>query len=61
MPTPRNKSTVLRQPEHTNTLPMISGSVSSTNIPTNKSNIKEKSASYKSEDYTHQRKNGGAV
>jgi hypothetical protein len=40
---------------------MISGSSSSVNIPTNKSNIKEKSASYKSEDYTHQRKNGGAV
>jgi hypothetical protein len=39
---------------------MISASSSGVNIPTTKSNVKEKSASYKSEDFTHQRKSGGA-
>ncbi len=61
MPSNRNKSTILRQSEQTNNLPMIGASSSTANIPTNKSNIKEKSASNKSEEYTHQRKNGGAV
>jgi hypothetical protein len=62
IPPHRNRLTVLKQPEQTNNLPMISTSSSSgVNVPTNKLNIKEKSASHKSEDYTHQRKNGGAV
>ncbi len=61
LPTHRNKLTVLKQPEQTNHLPMIGASSASVNVPTNRSNIKEKSASNKSEDYIHQRKNGGAV
>ena len=60
-PANRNKLTVLKQPEQTNNLPMISASSLGVNNPTNKSNMKEKSASHKSEDHTHQRKNGGAV
>jgi hypothetical protein len=61
MPIHRNKLTVLKQPEQTHGLPMISGSPSASTVPTNKSNTKEKSASYKSEEHTHHRKNGGAV
>jgi len=60
-PPQRNRLSILKQPEQTNNLPMISASSSGVNMSTNKSNIKEKSASYKSEDYTHQRKTGGAV
>jgi len=40
---------------------MISASSTGVHVPTNRSNIKEKSASNRSEDYIHQRKNGGAV
>lgn len=57
----RNKLSVLKQPEQTNHIPMISASLSGVNIPTQKSNTKEKSASNKTDDYTHYRKNGGAV
>lgn len=60
-PPHRNRLSILKQPEQANNLPMISASSSGVNMPTNKSNMKEKSASYKSEDYTHQRKTGGAV
>lgn len=59
--THRNRSSGPRQAEHTNQLPMISASMSNAHMPTNKSNTKEKSASYKSEDFGHPRKNGGAV
>lgn len=57
----RSKPIVLKQPEQTNNLPMISASSASAHAPTNKSNSKEKSAPHKNEDYTHHRKNGGAV
>ncbi len=61
MPPHRNKFTVLKQPEHMNGLPMISGSSSGNYVPSSKSSTKDKSVSNKSDDQTHQRKNGGAV
>ncbi|CAF3352469.1 unnamed protein product [Rotaria sp. Silwood1] len=61
MSTHRNKSNVFKHPEQTTSLPMISTSSSGFNIPTNKSNSKEKSASNKSEEYMQQRKTGGGV
>lgn len=57
----RNKLTVLKQPEQTSSLPMLSSSSSAVHLPANKSHSKEKSASYKSEEYPHQRKTGGGV
>jgi hypothetical protein len=45
--TNRNKSNVLKNPEQTNNLPMISTSSSGVNIPTTKSNTKDKLSSQK--------------
>ena len=55
-PGQRNKINGLKQLEQTSNLPMIRSSSSSS-----KTNTKEKSVSNKTEDRTHQRKNGGAV
>ncbi|CAF3956697.1 unnamed protein product [Rotaria sp. Silwood2] len=57
----RSKSNVLKHSEQTTNLPMIRSSSPATNIPTNKSNVKDKPASNRIEDRIHQRKNGGAV
>ncbi|CAF2253394.1 unnamed protein product [Rotaria magnacalcarata] len=55
----RNKSNVLKNPEQTNILPMISASTSGLHHMS--SNKSAKSTSNKSEELTHQRKNGGGV
>ncbi|CAF0848400.1 unnamed protein product [Rotaria sp. Silwood1] len=57
----RNKSHALKQSEQTTNLPMIRSSSPATNMPTNKSNAKDKPTSNRIEDRIHQRKNGGAV
>lgn len=59
--THRNRPSGHKQQEQVNQLPMISGTTSNAHMPTNKTHAKEKSASHKSEDFTHPRKNGGAV
>ena len=61
MPTHRNKLTVLKQPEQTSRLPMISASSSGAYLSTGKSSAKEKSASNKSDEHGQQRKTGGGV
>ncbi|CAM4905735.1 unnamed protein product [Rotaria socialis] len=58
----RNISNVLKHPEQTSSLPMISASTSGLHhMSSNKSTKSAKSASNKSEEFTHQRKNGGGV
>ncbi|CAF2039831.1 unnamed protein product [Rotaria magnacalcarata] len=58
----RHKPLTVKQPEQTNSLPMIRSSSSLTgNTSINKSNTKDKTVSGRVDDRTYQRKNGGAV